>query len=69
MSSAQSSQRSLESDSAVDMAMLDSASDPQPAIFDSGSSQQAREWEESFIEEVRKYHCLWDISSSDYKDR
>ena len=24
---------------------------------------------ELFIEEVRKYRCLWDLTSADYKDR
>ena len=41
---------------------------PSVSSDESGSSC-SREWEEAFVEDVKRYHCLWDTSSPDYKDR
>ena len=29
----------------------------------------SKEWEEAFVEDVRRYHCLRDTSCQDFKDQ
>ena len=52
---------------------LESASQGAPhapsVSSDESRSSCSREWEEAFVEDVKRYHCLWDPSSPDYKDR
>lgn len=71
MLSSQEENQEVMSNSQYDVNDFDEGfSSPPPSVGSSTLSSQTREFEvEIFLEEVRKYSCLWDISSPNYKDR